>query len=194
MRRLLSLSKSAATAAALVCATAGAALASEGGEGGNDHLTAVVFQAINLAVLLFIIVKYAKDPMRRSLEARAAQVTKDIDEAARLNAEASARLKDYEGKLSGLQKAADDLLAELRHEGEAEKARLIAEAQADAERIRREAERAAETEIARVRARLETELAEQAIDAAGRIVREKLVPADHRRLAGEYLSRLEERA
>jgi len=182
------------TLAALpVMLSASAALASGGGH-EEASFAPVLFQAVNLAILLGIIVHYAKSPMRRSLEARSAQVTKDIDEAARLHAEASAQLKEYEAKLAGLQKAADDLMAEMRHEGELEKARLIAEAEADAERIRKEAERLAENEIARARARLETEIADQAVAAAERIIREKLGAPDHRRLTGEYLSRLEERA
>ena len=172
---------------------AGAAHAS-GGAQGESSFGPVIFQAINLAILLGIIVHYAKGPIRRSLHDRAAQVTKDIDEAGRLNAEAAARLKEYEERLAGLKEAADEIVAEMRREGEAEKARLIAEAEADAERIRKEAERAVSNEIARAKARLEQEIAAQSIAAAERIVREKLVPADHRRLAGEYLSRLEEHA
>lgn len=161
---------------------------------GEASFVPVIFQAVNLAILIGLIVHYTKGPMRRSLQDRAAQVTKDIDEAARLHAEATARLNEYEAKLAGLNKAADDLLAEMKHEGEVEKARLIAEAEADAERIRREAERLVENEISRARARLEAEMADHAIAAAERIIREKLAAADHRRLAGEYLSRLEERA
>lgn len=169
------------------------ALASGGGEAHASFLP-VIFQALNLAILIGLIVHYTKAPMRRSLQDRAAQVTRDIDEAARLHAEATARLNEYEAKLAGLNKAADELLAEMKHEGEVEKNRLIAEAEADAERIRREAERLVENEITRARARLEAEMADHAIAAAERIIREKLAAADHRRLAGEYLSRLEERA
>lgn len=170
------------------------AFAAGGGGHEDASFTPVIFQGLNLLILLGIIVHYAKAPLRRSLADRAAQVTRDIDEAARLHGEAEARLKEYEAKLASLQKEADDLLAEMKREGEHEKERLIADAKADAERIRREAERAAETEIARAKARLEAEIAQHAITAAERIIREKLQPADHRRLAGEYLSRLEERA
>ena len=170
------------------------AAAEGGGHGGEASFNPVIFQGLNLALLLGIIIYYSKAPMRRALQDRAAQVTKDIDEAGRLHAEATARLNDYEQKLAGLQAAADELLAEMKREGEAEKARLIAEAEADAERIRREAERLAENEITRARARLEAEIADQAIAAAERIIREKLGAPDHRRLAGEYLGKLEERA
>lgn len=172
---------------------ASSALAS-GGEGEHASFLPVIFQAVNLVILLGFIVHYTKAPLRRSLQDRAAQVTKDIDEAARLHAEATARLNEYEQKLAGLNQAADELLAEMKREGEAEKTRLIAEAEADAERIRREAERLVENEITRARARLEAEMADHAIAAAETIIREKLAAADHRRLAGEYLSRLEERA
>jgi F-type H+-transporting ATPase subunit b len=161
------------------------------GGGGHEEasFTPVIFQGLNLLILLGIIVHYAKAPMRRSLADRAAQVTRDIDEAARLHGEAETRLKEYEAKLASLQKEADELLAEMKREGEH---RLITEAQAESERIRAEAERAAENEIARARARLESEVVDLAITAAEQAIRNKLGPADHRRLTADYLGRLEE--
>jgi F0F1-type ATP synthase membrane subunit b/b' len=53
---------------------------------------------------------------------------------------------------------------------------------------------ASQSEIARVKARLEVELGDLAVEAAARALREKTTPADQRRLAVEYLTRLEERS
>ena len=61
-------------AAAATWRAVGAAFAAEAAEHGEAAEPAsfnhVIFQAINLAILLFILVKYAKDPIRRSLTAR----------------------------------------------------------------------------------------------------------------------------
>ncbi len=56
------------------------ALAAGGGDGHASFLP-VIFQALNLAILIGLIVHYTKAPLRRSLQDRAAQVTRDIDEA-----------------------------------------------------------------------------------------------------------------
>ena len=109
-----------------------------------------------------------------------------------MHAEAQALLDQYEEKIAGLEAATTDVVSSLRAQGEAEKERLIAEATSDAERIRRDAERAARNEFIRARERLEAEVIDLAIAAAEQAIREKLTPADHRRLTGEYLGRLEE--
>jgi len=160
--------------------------------GGEAGWTMVLFQAINLAILLWLIVRYAGKPIAGALVRRSESVSKEIDEATRLHAEAQALLDQYEEKIAGLEAATTDVVSSLRAQGEAEKERLIAEATSDAERIRRDAERAARNEFIRARERLEAEVIDLAIAAAEQAIREKLTPADHRRLTGEYLGRLEE--
>ncbi|MFZ4735454.1 MAG: hypothetical protein ACOYM9_05900 [Bradymonadia bacterium] len=176
--------------AAWVSLSAAPAYAADGEAGWSR----IVFHGLNAAVLFFVIYKLAGPKVVDGLQARSKQVAKDIDEATRLRSEAQARLAAAEADLAGLRAKADALLEELRREGEAERDRMIVEAKAEAERIRREAERTAQSEIARARARLEVELGELAIDAATRTLKEKITPADQRRLAGEYLTRLEERS
>jgi F-type H+-transporting ATPase subunit b len=154
--------------------------------------TMVLFHTINLAVLLWLLVRFAGPAINRGIRAKADTVERDIAEASRLHAEAQALLTEYEHKLSQLDARAEELIEQYRRDGEAEKARLITEAQAESERIRAEAERAAENEIARARARLESEVVDLAITAAEQAIRNKLGPADHRRLTADYLGRLEE--
>ena len=154
----------------------------------------IIFQALNLAILLGVLVHFFKTPVKRAIAGRSALVAKDIDEAGRLLAEAQARLQLYEARLSAFAAESEAMLLDFRRQGELERDRLIADAEADAERVRREAERTAQSEIDRAKARLEAEIVRLSVEAAGRLVREKMGPADHRRLVGEYLARLEERS
>ena len=159
---------------------------------GDPGWTFVILHAVNLAILLWVIVRFAGKPISAALVARSKSVSAEIDEASRLHAEARQLLAEYEQKIEGLEAATKDIVDGLRIQGEQEKQRLIDEAKTDAERIRRDAERAAQSEYARARERLEAEVVDLAVAAAERAIREKLTPADHRRLTGEYLSRLEE--
>lgn len=152
----------------------------------------IIFQAVNLAILAFLLVKYGAKPLNRAIRAKADRVEKDIAEAGRLHAEASAMLAEYEEKLAGLDARTEELLDQYRRDGEAEKARLIAAAEADADRIRQDAERAAKNEIDRARRRLEAEVVDLAIAAAEQAIQSRLTPVDHRRLTADYLGRLEE--
>jgi F-type H+-transporting ATPase subunit b len=161
---------------------------------GDTSWATIAFHALNLGILLAIIVKLGKGPYMRFLNSRADDVESGIKEAGKLNEEAKARLAEFEEKLASLESRKTELIEEFKKEGEAEKARLIAEGETEAARIKAEAEKTAESEAARARARLQTELVDNAISVAMAAVSEKITPADRRRLAAEYLTRLEETA
>lgn len=162
--------------------------------GGDGGFTTVIWHAVNLGLLLALIVYFAKKPIQRAMKGRAEAITREIDEAAELHAKAKAMLDTYEQKIATLDKEAAELLEQYRAEGEKEKARLIAEGESEAARLRNEAERTIANEIESAKARLEGEVIDLAIQAAEQTIREKLTPADHRRLTSEYLSGLEEAA
>lgn len=176
-------------AAALVATTL---LLSSPAHAAGGGWSLIIFQAINLAILLFLLVKYAGKPLNRAIKAKAERVEKDIAEARRLHEEASAMLAEYEEKLAGLDGKAEELLEQYRQDGEQEKARLIAAAEAEAARIKSEAERSAKNEIDRARARLEAEVVDLAVEAAEQAIKDRLTPVDHRRLTADYLGQLEE--
>ncbi|MEZ4465709.1 MAG: ATP synthase F0 subunit B [bacterium] len=162
----------------------------EGGEGGGWGT--IIFHAINLGLLLFIIVRFAGAKVKVGLESKAANVTRDIDEAQKLHAAARARLDEYEQRMAGLDTEIAEIKAQYHAQGVAEREKLLAEAKAEAERIRKDAERSAEQEFSRLAARLEAEVVDRAMDAAEQAIREKLTPADQRRLIADYLTQLEE--
>jgi len=180
-----------ATSFTVVLSLVTPAFASAEGEVGWGK---TLFHGLNAAILFFFIYYVFGPKVTAALQSKSKQVARDIDEATRLQAEASARLAAAEADLAALSGKASALLDELRREGEVERDKLISQAKAEAERITAEAARTAQSEIARVKARLEAELGNLAVEAAARALREKTTPADQRRLAVEYLTRLEERS
>ena len=158
---------------------------------GGGWMT-MVWHAVNLAILLLLLVKFAGKGVKAALAARAEAVTQEIDDASALHAEAQSMLDEYAAKMQGLQAELDAIRTQYAAQGESEKARLIAEGEAEAARIKADAERAAQNEFTRVRARLEAELIDNAVDAAEELIKARMTPAHQRRLTAEYLSRLEE--
>lgn len=158
---------------------------------GGGWMT-MVWHAVNLVILLFLIIKFAGKGVKAALVTNAESVTREIDEASKLHAQAQSMLDEYEAKMKGLDGELETLRTQYREQGEAEKAKLIAEGQAEAQRLKSEAERAAQNEYARLRARLEAEVIDRAIDAAEELIKAKMTPADQRRMTAEYLSRLEQ--
>ena len=175
----------------LVCCVPSVAFAGDGGEASWGR---VIFHALNLVALLWIIIHFARKPLQQFLKSRAESVSREIDEARRLQSEASSKLDEYDKKLGSLKSEADSLLDDLKREGEAEKERLIGEAEQEAKRIERDAKLAAANEVRRAKARLEAELVDRAVGAAMALLGEKIDNADRRRLTAEYLKGLEDRS
>lgn len=159
---------------------------------GDGGWATVGFHAFNLAILVGILVKYGRKPIKDGLNASADRVEREIRDASALHDTAQNLLDEFEEKLSALGAERVELLEQYRSEGEAEKARLVDEGKVEAERIKREAQQGAQNEFARARTRLEAEVVDRAIDAATMAVQQTLTSADHRRLAADYLTRLEE--
>ena len=185
------LGKSALVLLALLPATAWAG----GGGGGDwvpDFLWLAMWSAINLAVLLWLLVKIGKRPTGDFLANRRAQITRELDEASRLRGEAAALLEEYGSRLEGLDEERKALLEEFREAGEAEKARLIEEGKAASERMREEARRTIEQEIRKATVELEGEVLDRAVGQATEILRKEAGPAQQKVLVGEFLERVRE--
>jgi F-type H+-transporting ATPase subunit b len=151
----------------------------------------MMFHAINLAILLFIIIKFGGPQVSAALQVRSDEVSKDIVEAKALFDEAEVMLAEIDARVAGFEAQAEGLLADYTSLGEAERDRIIAEATAEAERIRSEAHLVAENEATRARAALESEIVDKAVQAAEAIIQEQLTTDDHHRLVTDYFGQLE---
>ena len=160
--------------------------------GGGFDWSMVVFHTINLALLLFVLVKFGGPTVTAALQTRSENVSRDIVEAKQLQEEAEQTLAEIDEKIAGFERQAEELLADCVAMGEAERDRIVAEANAEAERIKTEAVRVAENEASRARERLEAEIVDQAIESARMIVESKLNESDHHRLVTDYFAQLEQ--
>jgi F-type H+-transporting ATPase subunit b len=177
---------------ALMMAAVPLALAGGGGEKtGWDAWSTVVYQGLNLLILLWLIVKFAGPPVRAGLDNRSKRISQDIDEAARLHEEARTLLAEYEARLSSFSAQSEEILADSRALGQAERERIIADAEAEAERIKSEAERVASSDRKRALESLEAEIVDRAIARAEAAIKEKLTTDDHHALVTDYFGQLE---
>ena len=101
---------------------------------------------------------------------------------------ADALVRDYRARLARIHEESQRLRDELRTDGEREKARLLTEAGDLATRIKADADFLAEQEVKLARQKLRAEIARAAEQAAQRLVRAGLEPADQGRLVEEFLS------
>ena len=164
-------------------------------EGSEEHgLGAVIWQAANLVVFLFILIKFIGPQLREFLFQRRKTIESQLDEARRLLASAKARDEEWRGKLEGLKAEGDRIISAAGELGRVERERILDLAGKQAERIRGDAERAAAQEVARAKSQLREEAVRLAMILAERLVKENVNEADQERLVEEYLRSMEHRS
>jgi F-type H+-transporting ATPase subunit b len=180
-----------------VCLLPGLALAAhgEGGGHGGGHASEwdwkeVGFAFFNFAVFLGGLIFLLRKPLREFLTQRRNTLKDSLDEAARLHAEAEARLRELEEKLRNLDAEREKILANYREEGELEKARLAEAAKRTAEALWREQKLLLDQDLRELRRELRRRAVDSAMARAEQILREELTAQDQLRLADEYIENL----
>ena len=168
---------------------AGPALASGGAAEGGPHWNLLGFQILNTVVLLLILLRFTRRPIRDFLIQRSNSIRRGIEEAEGRVRDAEAEIEQLRRRLSHFSEEAGQIIARSAEQADAERARGIERAQGTAQRIREEAQRVADQEIVRARQELQAEAAELAASLARDLVREQLTLEDDRRFVREYVER-----
>jgi F-type H+-transporting ATPase subunit b len=185
-----------AGAASLALLAAGPALAAGGADDGHggeaaSHVGELLWQALNLVILIGVLVVFARKPIKAFFADRRKRIGKDLSDAAALLAQAESRYAQWQHKLIDLDAAIARIKKEGRARAEDDRAAIIAEAQTLAERIHRNAVATVEQELRRAQTELRKEAAILAIELAEGILREKLEDGDRDRLLDEFITRVE---
>lgn len=156
------------------------------GDLGNAVWTLVIFIA-----LLWVLGRYAWDPILRGLQGREQFIRSALEEAKRDRDEAKGRLAEYEAKLASARAEVDAILDEARRDADQLRQREEQRARGEAEQIiaraRREIEVATETAVKDLYSRA----SRLATAAAGRILKREVKPEDHERLIAESIEAID---
>lgn len=167
------------------------ALASSSTEEGGSHLMELVWQAVNFAILLAVLVYFARKPIQAFFASRRETIQSELNEAAGLLEEAERRYSQWQRKLIDLEQELQQIRSDGRRRAEEEREQILADAQSQAERIHRDAVASVEQELRRAQAELRNESAVLATEIAERILREQLADSDRDRLIDEFVTRIE---
>ena len=150
----------------------------------------VLFALINFSIFLGLLIKFAGPKLAGYLRTRHDTVKGQLEEAARLRAEARAKLDEYNQRIAAVDAEVNRLMAEIRAEAEAEREMILSQAKSQAEALKKEGQRRIEAEIARARLTLEREVATAAVAAAETILRERTSEDDQVRMFGNFVDTL----
>jgi len=159
--------------------------------GGGGHESNVLWHAINLALVVGVIVYFARNPIRAFMADRRSSIESNLEAAKRELDSAEARLAECNARVNSLDREIAELRATVQSQAEAERDRLLADARAAAERIRRDAAIAVEQEGRRARDELREEAADIAVRLAGDLLKRTVGDADRTRLVDEFVASVE---
>ena len=144
--------------------------------------------ALDAGVLYWLLFKYGKKPIGDALKARKFRISKGMEDAARMKAEAEASLAKYQKKLDEIDDEVARIKREMKEAGDAENARILSEAKERRSRMEKDARTLVEQELKAAREGLVRDTVRAAVKSAEATLREKIGDADQQRLGDEFLA------
>lgn len=173
-------------------ALAGPALAAGGGEEGASG--SLLYSVLNFVLILAVIIFFARKPVAEYLEQRRQGIQRNLEDSAKLLADAEAKLQDWNQRAGRLDAELAEIRETSRRIAEEEREAILAQARANAERIQHDARVAVDQELLRARRTLAAEAGELAIELAAQLISNQVTDEDQRRLFDEFLSEVEDGA
>ncbi len=150
----------------------------------------LIWTFLTFGILLFVLKRFAWKPLLGSLTSREDRISSDLQRAEQIRIEAERMLSEHKALMDNAEGEARALLADARKTAEKLRDDILKkaedQAQAMTQAARAEIVREKETAILQLR----TEVAELAIQAAGRILHEELDQEKHRSLVDTFISHL----
>ncbi len=177
-----------AAAPAIAAAAATTAATAESGAGIQINLFWVIVAATNFVLFLVILTLFAWNPITRTLDDRRAKIEQGLRDAeqARIDLERSSAAAAAE--IAGARREAREIVDRTQRVAQEARDADIAATRTELDRMRTSAAAEIEAEKSRAIADLRAEVADLAIAAAGRVVRESMDGERQRRLVEEVLA------
>lgn len=150
----------------------------------------LLFALFNFAVFAGLLYWKAGPAISKYLANRHDTIKNALEEAAKLQAQAKEKMKEYSDRIEDADAEVKSLIAQIRKDAEEEKTKLIAEAERQAEQMKKDAEARIENEIALAKRELEREVVAKAAEVAERVLKEKSSDVDHNTLFASFIDDL----
>jgi len=148
----------------------------------------VVIAAVNFVVFLVLLWQFAFKPVAAMLAERRERIEQGLRDAEQAKRDRETAEQERIAALTEARREANDILARAQKVAQETRDADIAATRAELERMRTRATDEIEAEKGRALAELRGEVAELALQAAGRVVRETMTDQRQRRLVEEFLA------
>ena len=151
----------------------------------------MIWTLIAFGITVFVLKRYAFGPIQKAIDARRERIQQSIDEADRAREEARKLLEEHRALIGQARGDAEQILAEARKVGEAQRERVREETEADRQRRLEETRRQIQAETHRALEQIRSEVASLSLIAAEKVTGKVLTGTDQRRLIDEAIAELD---
>ena len=152
----------------------------------------VIFQILNLLLLMVLFKKYLFKPVMEILEKRQAEIEAHYQEAQQAETDAKAMKADYESKMSGARQEADRVIKTATESANAMSASIVEDARTQADQLKRRAQTEIDLERRRAFDEVKGELSGIALDIASQVIEREVNEKDHEAFIDEFIKNVGE--
>ncbi len=149
-----------------------------------------ILRVVNFIIFVGIIWWAAGKKIVAFFGGRRKQIKEDLDDLSSRQAEAEKKLKGVESSIANLEQEKKAILEQAQQQGEALKQAIIDKAKADAEALKAQAQRTAANEAKAALDTMRAQMADLVVEAARKMIEDKLTEKDHEKLVDEYLTKV----
>lgn len=152
----------------------------------------IIFQILNLLLLMVLFKKYLFKPVTEILEKRQAEIEGHYQEAQQAETDAKAMKADYESKMAGARQEADRVIRTATESANAMSTNIVEDARAQAAQIKNRAKNEIEIERRRAFENMKGELSGIALDIASQVIEREVNEKDHEAFINEFIKNVGE--
>lgn len=152
----------------------------------------IIFQILNLLLLMVLFKKYLFKPVTEILEKRQAEIEGHYQEAQQAETDAKAMKADYESKMAGARQEADRVIKTATESANAMSASIVEDARTQADQLKRRAQTEIDLERRRAFDEVKGELSGIALDIASQVIEREVNKKDHEAFINEFIKNVGE--
>ena len=152
----------------------------------------IIFQILNLLLLMVLFKKYLFKPVMEILEKRQAEIEGHYQEAQQAETDAKAMKADYESKMASARQEADRVIKTATESANAMSASIVEDARTQADQLKRRAQTEIDLERRRAFDEVKGELSGIALDIASQVIEREVNEKDHEAFIDEFIKNVGE--
>ena len=152
----------------------------------------IIFQILNLLLLMVLFKNYLFNPVTEILEKRQAEIEGHYQEAQQAETDAKAMKADYESKMAGARQEADRVIKTATESANAMSASIVEDARTQADQLKRRAQTEIDLERRRAFDEVKGELSGIALDIASQVIEREVNEKDHEAFINEFIKNVGE--